>query len=1318
MSGLRDIFLKQFEDKWRTPLLDFSRRISESESDVLIFMARKAACLYHCLEDLKITHSSAICTTDLSLDGDLSWLIGKNVELVDDTLITGTTLCRTIQKLKDTNISSLKTTVFCVDRINWCKELVEPNQPFILAEPHEVTSFSAQTVRAIGVVPRPYLIDYPLFNGIRISSDSLDPILNITGWYVNELTSEAQSKTGAVVITMTPSNSTTKLFNEHLGWPCSEISQLLKIRLYSRLRHGNRPVYFCRAMPIVAFDPMTTAQLNLIWESLEQTYGEVIKELGAKLKTQKERLRVIQYICGKFLFDIWLSDIRLACSPSRVEFDIDFRQIDFTFPPNVRNHIVDILHSDLTCPLAKAPQIIEHPIPKRASNVIESRFEGGDLPSIQAKLVEPFENLFADKEIPARKLVKEHGINVFELKEYREIIDRLSYGISLPELRKSLDHINNPEAAKVIIPMFIDEAIDRGIAVPIIVDDGQNIYRAYRHGEDVKFTDVEARLSCIMMQEVCKVLGLKTLPKLVVEKLIVIFIKCGISLGFIDHWTGSLGDRRVVGIRYYLQGAIAQKSPDKYPYHYSPGDSLSSVFKSWGYLKGEGKHGYTIAEIPKGTPTTKASEKTTKALGATIGLALKEVPKNKRDDELTLISTCFGPMETVSALAAEIYYFEKHWTALSNVILGKNISNKSEKILRSHDVYRAVNSGIWKWRNYINNNTENIINVWRQRLDNDSGAVFTDAMLESAFSLSDTQIESAELNNLIEICGVWLIEANIALRKLRICLLKESNQSSVKELSSQVETLYNERENYISSIKDNSSLEALEFHNLKNDELADISEGNLLDSLSLSANMILDKVDAMVVPFGRPRNIYNYRHVLTVTFSPNKNLDDLYSQDILNEIKSLIKDAQKSNLNSGLHVLTQPRDLWHADYAIASTGQYGRELLIKVIKILLDSIHQDVKCRFCFWAELEADERVIRAENSSDVTARNLLLRIEEVNEKLPENIAENHVIIFSSRNDRSLNSVIDDLHKHVKQNLRSISQDDLIIDNPISRKYKLNTISLEREENSKLKKSDFDIGIITVVSEEMNAVINLLKTGKNFNKIRDNNFVYYKAELPSEGDEPHNIIATQQVEQGNRSVMTAYERLCQNYNPSMIILLGIGGSIDPDIELCDVVIADQVIWYEQATEAESEIKRKGESTKLVSWLKVLLNEFFSENGYPFVINKEKQNRKVYLAPIGTGEKVIRYRDSETRKWLKSFNYKCMALETEAGGIAQAFYENENRMENGIKGYMIIRGISDHADKDKDDSCRSLASINACYILEKFLSSIPSIKTYLNQSKN
>jgi adenosylhomocysteine nucleosidase len=86
---------------------------------------------------------------------------------------------------------------------------------------------------------------------------------------------------------------------------------------------------------------------------------------------------------------------------------------------------------------------------------------------------------------------------------------------------------------------------------------------------------------------------------------------------------------------------------------------------------------------------------------------------------------------------------------------------------------------------------------------------------------------------------------------------------------------------------------------------------------------------------------------------------------------------------------------------------------------------------------------------------------------------------------------------------------------------------------------------------------------------------------------------------------------------------------------------------------------------------------------------------------VASGEAVVANARSEIRRYIENFNDKTLALETEAGGVAEAFHESAG--DSGTRGWLSIRGISDHADEEKNDDYHDIASWHAAEVLIQML---------------
>lgn len=257
------------------------------------------------------------------------------------------------------------------------------------------------------------------------------------------------------------------------------------------------------------------------------------------------------------------------------------------------------------------------------------------------------------------------------------------------------------------------------------------------------------------------------------------------------------------------------------------------------------------------------------------------------------------------------------------------------------------------------------------------------------------------------------------------------------------------------------------------------------------------------------------------------------------------------------------------------------------------------------------------------------------------------------------------------------------------------------------------DIGIITVVPPETDAVRNILSQCKRREGKRTTR-VFYTGNVPGPGGHRWRVALTQQLEKGNRSTIMAFNDLIKEFDPHILILFGIAGGIHKDLALCDVVVASQVIFYDKRKEKNGWTYHRGESEKIPAKMLSVVNDFFVQNGEKPDMTSHptsfKQSFNVFLGPIGSGEVVVADKLSEIRAWLHQFNDQTLAVETESGGFSQAFFENALAREQKLDKTLVVRGISDHADFDKADKWRIPASHNAAKVLVDLLSLIPTAK--------
>jgi adenosylhomocysteine nucleosidase len=146
--------------------------------------------------------------------------------------------------------------------------------------------------------------------------------------------------------------------------------------------------------------------------------------------------------------------------------------------------------------------------------------------------------------------------------------------------------------------------------------------------------------------------------------------------------------------------------------------------------------------------------------------------------------------------------------------------------------------------------------------------------------------------------------------------------------------------------------------------------------------------------------------------------------------------------------------------------------------------------------------------------------------------------------------------------------------------------------------------------------------------------------------------------------------------------------------------VATKVVYYDLRKEMPSRTHHRGEGREAPAKIGHAVNRFFTEHGQTAEITPaDGEPFRVLTGPIGSGEAVIADRDAEIRRYLTSFNDKVLAVDMESGGLTQFCHEHAGHPE----GWVIVRGISDHATSEKNDEHHHRAAWHAAIVLRALI---------------
>jgi adenosylhomocysteine nucleosidase len=243
------------------------------------------------------------------------------------------------------------------------------------------------------------------------------------------------------------------------------------------------------------------------------------------------------------------------------------------------------------------------------------------------------------------------------------------------------------------------------------------------------------------------------------------------------------------------------------------------------------------------------------------------------------------------------------------------------------------------------------------------------------------------------------------------------------------------------------------------------------------------------------------------------------------------------------------------------------------------------------------------------------------------------------------------------------------------------------------------DVAVLTVLTEELRAVVDVLARHPGFRSVPlPGGARLYAARVRSDGADLR-VVATQALEPGPQSAAVAYRRLRDAVRPSVVLLVGVAGAIRSDLAVGDVVIADEIVAYDARRETLHAPHRRGRSHPVTPALRHRVNEYFLRYGSTIAVPAAAGRIRVFRGPIGSGSAVVTDAGSDIARFLHRFNEKTLAVETEAAGVGQEFYEEIGP----VSGWLTIRGISDLADRGKGHHWHQLASDHAAAVMDRLL---------------
>ena len=249
------------------------------------------------------------------------------------------------------------------------------------------------------------------------------------------------------------------------------------------------------------------------------------------------------------------------------------------------------------------------------------------------------------------------------------------------------------------------------------------------------------------------------------------------------------------------------------------------------------------------------------------------------------------------------------------------------------------------------------------------------------------------------------------------------------------------------------------------------------------------------------------------------------------------------------------------------------------------------------------------------------------------------------------------------------------------------------------------DFLIITALPEERDAMLQQLG---NCQRVQNDNFpTYYRTTLETDSVSDNRnprVAVTMQRHPGNIYAAVRTAQCLQHLKPNYVLMVGIAGGVEGKVNLGDVVVCEEVIYYENTKENHGFSDQRPQVLRADWMLLDRAKNYTDINWHNFIhVGRPADPRStdaptVHFGPIASGEKVIA--NVDRLEELRQLHSKLAAVEMESFGVALATSE-----WTGNPKFIAFRGVSDYADESKDDSWQAYAADSAAAFTVGFLRS-------------
>lgn len=167
--------------------------------------------------------------------------------------------------------------------------------------------------------------------------------------------------------------------------------------------------------------------------------------------------------------------------------------------------------------------------------------------------------------------------------------------------------------------------------------------------------------------------------------------------------------------------------------------------------------------------------------------------------------------------------------------------------------------------------------------------------------------------------------------------------------------------------------------------------------------------------------------------------------------------------------------------------------------------------------------------------------------------------------------------------------------------------------------------------------------------------------------------LSFRQTGSGLSTIALATEQAIRDWQPAVVLLVGIAGSIK-DAEIGDLVIAKKAYGYDAGKETPQGFAARPDVIPTTPLMMELASNTGRTNHWRSFLEDISYTPLIHYGPIASGDKVVASTASTTYQIIKTYYNDTLAVEMEAIGFARAC------LHHPLVQCLNIRGISDRVD--------------------------------------